>query len=151
MAKIKSGLILSLLLCSFAVGQSPNVTLTGKLQGPNGLPAANNIISFTPSQTFFVAGQGGGSGCTSYTIEINGTALTCGDTVNFNNSSPSAPTNGINITWNKSTTGGVDSVSGAIVGDGSTTDCLIGTGTFAPCPGLGSSAIRDGWGCHRRS
>ena len=141
MAKIKSSLILSLLLCAFAIGQSPNVTITGKLQGPNGLPAANNIISFTPSQTFFVAGQGGGSGCTSYTIEINGTALTCGDTINFNNSSPAAPANGLNITWNKSTTGGVDSVSAAVVGDGSATDCLLGTGSFAPCPGAGSSAI----------
>ena len=32
------------------------VTLIGKLQGANGLPAANDIISFTPSQTFYISG-----------------------------------------------------------------------------------------------
>ena len=33
------------------------VTLTGTLQGANGLPAANNVISLQPTQMFFVAGS----------------------------------------------------------------------------------------------
>ena len=45
----------TLLACAIdAHGQY--VTLTGALQGANGLPAANDVISFTPSQIFYVAG-----------------------------------------------------------------------------------------------
>src|SRR5208282_469895 len=47
---------------------SPYVTLTGQIQGPNGLPAANANIELTPTQQFFVAGEGGnGYGVTSLT------------------------------------------------------------------------------------
>ena len=52
-------LMLAMIVSStWASAQSPNVTLTGIFQGPNGLPAANNILSFTPTQPFFVAGTG---------------------------------------------------------------------------------------------
>ena len=47
---------------------SPYVTLTGQIQGPNGLPAANVNIELTPTQQFLVAGEGGnGYGVTSLT------------------------------------------------------------------------------------
>jgi hypothetical protein len=51
-----------LLLSALAFAQSPYVTVTGIVQGPNGLPVANNVITFTPTQNFFVAGSGGGGG-----------------------------------------------------------------------------------------
>lgn len=128
-----------LLVSSLTWGQSPNpyVTVAGKLQGPNGLPAQNQIISFTPTQTFFVAGLGASS-CDSYTVEINGTALVCGDTINFNNLTPAAPTNGLNVQFQTSKTGGVDSVSAALVGNGNVADCLSGIGTYVACSGGGS-------------
>ncbi len=34
--------------------QAQFVTLTGKLNAANGVPFANGVINFTPSQTFFV-------------------------------------------------------------------------------------------------
>lgn len=45
-----------LVVCADA--QTPDVTLLGTIQGANGLPAANTILSFTPTQTFFVQGSG---------------------------------------------------------------------------------------------
>ena len=39
-----------------ASAQAPYVTLTGTIQGPNGLPLTNNVISFKPTQMFFVPG-----------------------------------------------------------------------------------------------
>src|ERR1035438_7825487 len=58
-----------IILCSVLLAQSPYVTVTGKIQGPNGLPLANNIISLTPTQPFYVVGSGGpgGYGVTSLT------------------------------------------------------------------------------------
>jgi hypothetical protein len=49
-------LVLAATVLAFAT--APYVTLTGILQGPNGLPVANDVISFTPTQAFFVAGTG---------------------------------------------------------------------------------------------
>lgn len=47
-----------LLMVGQSRAQTPDVTITGKMQGANGLPAANSIMSFTPSQSFFVATAG---------------------------------------------------------------------------------------------
>lgn len=127
--------LLALILGAAAWAQSPDVTITGKIQGPNGLPVANNIISLTPTQQFFVAGSGGSTVCNSYIIEIAGTALTCGDTINFNATTPAAPTNGYNVTFAKSTTAGVDSVSAAVVGDGNAAHFFNGTGAFSAVSG----------------
>jgi hypothetical protein len=127
----------ALLLSSLAFAQNPYVIINGKLQGPNGLPAANQILSFTPTQSFFVAGLGS-NGCNGYTLEINGVNLTCADTVNFNNTTPPAPANGLNIVWQKSTSGTTDSVSAAVVGNGNASDCLSGIGTYVACSGGGS-------------
>jgi hypothetical protein len=126
-----TGALAFLLGCaSLLSAQSPDVTLTGTLQGPNGLPIANNIISFTPTQSFFVAGSGGGSACNSYVVQINGTGLTCGDTINFNTTTPAAPTNGLNVTWATRKVGNTDSVSAAVVGDGNAAHFLNGIGTY---------------------
>jgi hypothetical protein len=66
-------------------------------------------------------------------LQVNGVSLGSSDTVNFNNSTPTAPSNGLNVTWNKSTVSTTDSVSAAVVGDGVATDCLVGTGVFLNC------------------
>lgn len=60
-------------LCATGVhGQS--VTLIGKVAGANGLPAANDIFSFQPSQTFFVAG--------SSPVVVAPTTVECGTSTN---------------------------------------------------------------------
>ncbi len=49
--------IMALIILALTLtAQGQYVTLTGKLQGANGLPAANDILSFTPTQNFYVAG-----------------------------------------------------------------------------------------------
>lgn len=45
-----------LLLCFALDASGQYVTLTGQMQGANGLPASNNVISFEPSQIFFIPG-----------------------------------------------------------------------------------------------
>jgi hypothetical protein len=47
-----------LILLVWGIGQcrAQNVTVTGVIQGANGLPAANTLLNFTPTQTFFVPG-----------------------------------------------------------------------------------------------
>ena len=82
---------------------------------------------------------GGGSGAGSYNLQVNGVDLIPGDTVNFNNTVPTAPTNGLNILFGTSKSGATDSVSAWILGDGSATHCFLGTGVFANCPGSGGS------------
>src|SRR5579859_1229639 len=67
---MKKILILTLVLCFSLIlsaqtpppPPNPYVTVTGQLQGANGLPAANDVISLTPTQMFFVVGSGGGCG-----------------------------------------------------------------------------------------
>lgn len=49
-------LLLALLFLPFLEGQQ--VTLTGNLQGANGLPASNYTLTLTPTQWFFIAGTG---------------------------------------------------------------------------------------------
>jgi hypothetical protein len=129
-------LVVAVVLClaSAARCQSPYVNLTGVVQGPNGLPAANQIISLTPTQQFFVPGSG--SNCDGYTLQITGITLFCGDTVNFNNTTPAAPVNGLNIQWQTLNIPGIpgtDEVSAAIVGDANPNHCLNGTGAWADC------------------
>jgi len=73
----------------------------------------------------------------TYVVEINGTILTAGDTINFNDSTPAAAANGLNVKWQKSTSAGVDNVSAYVQGDGNATHCFLGNGTFGACPGSG--------------
>lgn len=53
------------------------------------------------------------------------------------------PTNGIVLAWGRFNSGGLTSstVNAALVGDGVATDCLIGTGTFSPCPAAGGGGV----------
>lgn len=114
------------MFCASLSAQTPYVTITGTLQGPNGLPAANQILSFTPTQNFFVVGQG--AVCNSYIFQINAATLTCGDTINFNNNVPAAPPNALNINWRNVNSAGTDVISAYLQGDGVATHCLLGTG-----------------------
>ena len=71
--------------------------------------------------------------CSAYVLQVGGTGLTCGDTVNFNAATPAAPTDGFNVTFATSKVGSVDSVSASVVGDGNAAHCLLGNGTFGTC------------------
>src|ERR1019366_538945 len=111
---------------------------TGDAQGNIGfwIPAGKYDYTFCVSNNCFgpyTVTIGGGSGG-FYNLQIGGTGLTSGDTVNFNNTTPAAPLNGLNVQFASNTAGGLDSVSAAVVGDGLSTDCLLGIGSFGPCP-----------------
>lgn len=54
--RILTSLVAALTLCGTALGQY--ATLTGTLSSSNGMPAANYILSFTPSQFGFIGGTG---------------------------------------------------------------------------------------------
>lgn len=69
-----------------------------------------------------------------YKLQINGTALTAGDTVNLNNTpTPALDANSYGITVHTSKSGATDSVAFELTGDGTATDCLLGTGIFGAC------------------
>jgi hypothetical protein len=72
-----------------------------------------------------------------YNLQVNGAALTPGDTVNLNATTPAAPANGYAITPATSKSGNTDSVSSVLIGDGNAVHCFLGTGVFASCPGSG--------------
>jgi len=88
-----------------------------------------------------------------YKLQINGTTLAAGDTVNFNATTPAAPSNGYAITLATSKSGTTDSISAALVGNGTATQYLSGTGVFStPASSIvvsgsstmGTSAISSG-------
>jgi hypothetical protein len=58
MALIVLGARPSLAQVNCQASPSPCVTLTGKLASANGMPASDFTLTFQPSQTFFIAGQG---------------------------------------------------------------------------------------------
>jgi hypothetical protein len=68
------------------------------------------------------------------TVEVGGTPCS---TCNFNNTTPSAPSNGLNVNFQASG----NNVSGAVVGDGNSAHYLSGTGTFTTPPGSGTTVI----------
>ena len=51
-----SAVLLAVLLVGMQPGRAQTVGVTGTVQGANGLPAANVLLNFTPTQTFFVPG-----------------------------------------------------------------------------------------------
>ena len=89
----------------------------------------------TPTNCLFVKDLTTGGTTPLYTLEIAGTPLTAGDTVNFNATLPAAPTNALNVVFQTSNSGLTDSVSAYILGDGVVTDCLSGTATWVACGG----------------
>lgn len=79
---------------------SPNVTLTGQLQGANGLPAANQVVTFQPTQTMYIVGSGQPGGCAGGTLfEHNGTPLANQCLLNFNDTTPAPPSGYTNVIW----------------------------------------------------
>jgi hypothetical protein len=79
------------------------------------------------------AGTGGGGD----QIQVNSVASR--REANFNNSSPSAPANAVNVLWQLSSAGNLSSISAYLQGDGNATHCLLGTGVFGACPGAAGS------------
>lgn len=49
-------MVCALLMPQRSYAQAQNVTLVGTIQGANGLPAANSVLNFTPSQVFYIPG-----------------------------------------------------------------------------------------------
>jgi hypothetical protein len=90
------------------------------------------ITTVTDDRTWFV------KAVAQYILQVNASALTWGDTVNFNDTTPVAGSNGLNIKWQKSTSGGTDSVSGYVPGDGTSTHFLSGVGTWTVPAGTGT-------------
>lgn len=80
-------------------------------------------------------------------IVVNGLDAANVNAQNFNATLPAAPANGINVQWQRAIASNTFSqnISAAIVGDGVATDCLVGTGTFSPCPtgvgGVGAGTV----------
>ena len=72
-----------------------------------------------------------------YIFQVGGISLTAGDTVNLNNTTPTAPANGRNVQWQKSTASTTDSVSAALVGNGNAATYLDGTGNYTTPAGTG--------------
>lgn len=98
---------------------------------PATTPSTNVLTANTSGNLFF--SSNGGVFVPIRSISINAAQLggnTVAGAANFNNTIPTAPTNGRNITWNVS---GV-STSAALVGDGSL-NCLSGQGSYVTCGG----------------
>lgn len=70
------------------------------------------------------------SASTSYILQVNAVTLTAADTVNFNDSTPAAGSNGLNVKFQKSTASTTDSVSAYVPGDGNSGHWLSGVGTW---------------------
>lgn len=70
-----------------------------------------------------------------YKLQVNGTGLTAGDTVNFNATTPALPSNGYVVTLATSKSGTTDSISAALIGDGVSGHFLNGQGLFSTPPG----------------
>ncbi len=107
------------LLCAAACpahAQNPYVNVTGVLEGPNGLPAANSIISLTPTQQFVVPGTGSTVCAYDYFIQINTTPLAPCDTLDFNSTTPAAPGGYSNVIFQTTKVGTTDFISGYVVG-----------------------------------
>ena len=103
------------LLCAAACpahAQNPYVTIEGTLQGPNGLPAANSIISLTPTQQFVVPGTGSTVCAYDYFIQINESPLAPCDTLDFNSTTPAAPGGYSNVIFQTTKVGTTDFISG---------------------------------------
>lgn len=174
MHRIINRLCIALILLSISsLSSSQTINTYGPLNLPNtwhnpsGSPAAvqtfqdgvifsnitGSVQCLQVSSSGLVSGTGSGCGGSSvvYTLQVNGTSLSAGDTVNLNATTPAAPSNGYAITFATSKSGTTDSVSAAIVGDGNSAHCLLGTGVFSTCgsasgvTGSGTSGYIPEW------
>ena len=78
-----------------------------------------------------------GAACVTGVLQVGGSSLTAGDTVNFNNTVPVAEANALNIHFQTSRASTTDSISGEIVGDGTASHFLSGAGTWLTPSGSG--------------
>ena len=103
--------------------------LTGIPTAPTQSCASNTDIATGA----YVAACAGGSGSS---VSVNG-----GSTIaspNLDNTTPAAPTNGINVQFQQGSGGAVNDVSAAVVGDGNASHFLNGTGAFSAPSGGGT-------------
>lgn len=71
-------------------------------------------------------------------ITVGGTALAnTANNTNFSNTTPTAPANGLNISWQFSG----QNISAAVVGDGNAAHALCGNGVFGACTAGGATAL----------
>lgn len=127
------------------VGSQPTIVRAYKdveVNGSFGVFYSNTIDNLLRQcQLIFCAGTGWviiGGGGSGTTVEVNGVTAT--SPANFNNTTPTAPTNGANIFWQLS--GG--SISAAVIGNGNATNCLSGAGTYVPCSTSGGGVGGSG-------
>jgi hypothetical protein len=120
-----------------------NLTGTGGLNiiGPGGTlptPGANNGgIGIATGAIPQINPNNAGWFAIPY-ITVGGTALAnTANNTNFSNTTPAAPTNGLNISWQFSG----QNISAAIVGDGNAAHALCGTGSFGACTAGGATAL----------
>lgn len=85
----------------------------------SGQLVAGTNITFTPSANGVSIAAAGG------TLTVNG----AGSATNLSDSTPAAGSNGKNVTWQISGA----NASAEIVGDGVSSNCLLGTGVFGAC------------------
>jgi len=116
--------------------QNPTMPTVGAF--PSCSDTGGNHLNFVNGTgiTCGTSSSGGGGG---YTLQIGGSSLTSGDTVNFNNTTPAAETNAINVHFQTSKVSTTDSVSAEIVGDGNSAHYIDGTGHFTSPAAAGSS------------
>lgn len=112
---------------------TPNIQLTGTPSASISTSASSFSLT-NPTGALNISGiptmSGTGfSGAPISYIQINGANPTT-NTQNFNSTTPAAPANGLNLTWQRSGS----QTSASLVGNGIATNCLVGTGVFATCP-----------------
>jgi hypothetical protein len=117
---------------------SPNNIDGGSSQAPTSLP--NNYTAFVYSDIvgpnwYTIILPNSAAVPLVYALQINGSGLTAGDTINFNDTTPVTASNGLNIKWQTSKSGSTDSVSAYVPGDGTSTHYLSGAGTWTTPPG----------------
>lgn len=105
--------------------------------GPSG--GTNGCAGTTDTPTYNTSTHAWGchqiTGAAVYTLQVNGSGLAAGDTVNLNATTPAAPANGVNVTFATSKASTTDSISAAIIGDTTATHYLSGVGTWTTPPG----------------
>lgn len=129
---------------------SPDVTLTGIIQGANGLPASNVLISFTPTQTFYIQGTGAACGG-DLLLQHNGTNLVNQCLLNFSDTTPAAPGGSVNVHFQTDSAGNLSAYvlaggggCGPLVGDTDSTNC--GNNNFVGTPVTQGQTVVQAYG-----
>lgn len=145
--------MMALGLAQIHAQSTPNVTLSGQLQGANGAPAANTTLTFEPTQPFTLVGTGTPGGCAGGTVlEHNGGPLANQCLLNFNDTTPAPPAGYTNVIFQSDANGNLSAYAsssggggscGPLGGDATSTNC--GTGNFSNYTGV-SPAYNQAYG-----